>query len=114
MPGGLSPSSQLSAHNPAIEILWPEQNKDKNASLKEEIRHSTEVIVLIHFTSLKFLALFVWRLKRQLSHETARAFLPLYCEPAHPSLSDLTDNKLCKKLMALGVKVLTARWSCAV
>ncbi|GFO11563.1 hypothetical protein PoB_003806800 [Plakobranchus ocellatus] len=29
-------------------------------------------------------------LKRQLSHETATAFLPLYCGSAHPSLTDLT------------------------
>ncbi|GFO35290.1 hypothetical protein PoB_006179500 [Plakobranchus ocellatus] len=34
----------------------------------------------------------------------------LYTGPAHPSLSDLTGNKLNKKLMALSI----AWWSCAV
>ncbi|GFN96488.1 hypothetical protein PoB_002299400 [Plakobranchus ocellatus] len=79
--GRLSTTSELSAQNAAIEIPWPEKSKV-----------SRDV--------------YVATLKRQLSHETARAFLPLYSGPAHPSLTDLTGNKLCKKLMALRVKVL--------
>ncbi|GFO24060.1 hypothetical protein PoB_005056500 [Plakobranchus ocellatus] len=35
---------------------------ENKRSLKEEIRHETEVIVHIHSTSLKFLVIFMWRL----------------------------------------------------
>ncbi|GFN96461.1 hypothetical protein PoB_002296700 [Plakobranchus ocellatus] len=49
-----------------------------------------------------------------LSHETARAFLPLHCGPPHPSQTLLTGNTFCKKLIALRVKELTASWSYTV
>ncbi|GFN93103.1 latent membrane protein 1 [Plakobranchus ocellatus] len=41
-------------------------------------------LFLFIVTSLKFLAIFSSAVR------LARAFLPLYCGPAHPSLSDLT------------------------
>ncbi|GFO36032.1 hypothetical protein PoB_006253700 [Plakobranchus ocellatus] len=77
----------------------------KVASLKEEIRHEIEVMILIHFTSLKFL----------LCGDFEKAAQPLDCQgilvfilwTSTSNLTDLTGNILCKNPMALRIKVLT-------